>query len=126
MIDRLSCWWKRRVVGRPDYYRAYVRLPTRVPDGTDRSMAATARAHEFEAICDGRLDVYESTRAFVVETDFVPADRFDVARFETLLDAIRDLYPSHYHFRRVERWIPYEGRAAKTYLASPVRPLFPD
>ena len=128
MIDRIERWWKRHVVGCPDFYQVYVRLPTRVGDAdgaTDLALAAGARAQEFEAICDGRLDVYGETDAVLVETDFVPASLFDLARFEALLEAIADLYPSHYALRRVERWIRHEGRAAKTFLVSPVEPLFP-
>ncbi|WP_227353841.1 hypothetical protein [Haladaptatus salinisoli] len=113
--DTLTRYWKRRT-DRPDYVQAYVKLPldTELP----------ALAHEFEVVCGGRLDRVPRRDAVLVNTDYVPAERFDSERFEEVVGELRDACPDRYALHESTKWRPHGDGVAKTHTLVPVRPLF--
>jgi hypothetical protein len=113
--DSLMRYWKRRT-DRPDYRQAYVKLPL----DTD----LPALAHEFEVVCEGRLDRVPRRDAVLVNTDFVPAERFDSERFEEVVVEFRDACPDEYVLHESTKWRPHKDGVAKTHTLVPVRPLF--
>ncbi|RQH03458.1 hypothetical protein [Natrarchaeobius oligotrophus] len=120
MLRRL---WKRHVTGRPDQYQAYVSFPP-TTDGTP-----VANAHdwieELEYTFEGRLDVYARFQGIAVVTDRVPADEFDAATFETILDRLEDAYTGTHRLVRLEKWRPIDDSLVRSYVVVPVKPLFP-
>ncbi|WP_458187509.1 hypothetical protein [Haladaptatus sp. NG-WS-4] len=115
ILDSIHRYWKRRI-DRPDYLQAYVKLPL----DTD----LPALAHEFDVVCEGRLDRVPRRGALLVDTDFVPAERFDSARFEAVVDEIRRKCPDRYVLHESTAWRRYEDGVAKMHTVVPVKPLF--
>ncbi|WP_266078111.1 hypothetical protein [Haladaptatus caseinilyticus] len=115
IFDSLRRYWKRRT-NRPDYRQAYVKLPL----DTD----LPALAHEFETICEGRLDRLPQRDSIVVETDYVSEARFDSDGFTDLIDAIRERCPDGYVLYESTKWRRHQDGVAKTHTVVPVRPLY--
>ncbi|MDJ1432737.1 hypothetical protein [Halostagnicola sp. A-GB9-2] len=115
--------WKRYVSNRPEQYQAYVAFPPR----TDQPSIGDVhdRIEELERCFEGRLDVYAKSNGIAVATDRVPAERFDVDAFESVLKRIEDVYAATHRLAQVEKCRPIDGRLVTSYVVVPVRPLFP-
>lgn len=123
MIALITRYWKRRIAKRPDFYRAYLTLPTETSFGRERLADIGRCAYAFEPLCDGRLDVYGTRKGYVVDTDDIPTDQFDVDEFDRLVRTVRDLYPEPYVLRTIEKWVARGRDVGKAYLVEPVKPL---
>ncbi|MFC6810622.1 hypothetical protein ACFQGT_04615 [Natrialbaceae archaeon GCM10025810] len=121
VLERL---WGRYDRRRPRSYRLYVRLPTEFPD---RSLlgAVSPIVDEITRACDGRVDVYGTADGLVVTADAVPAESFDESTFEACLEDVEALYEGTYALAVVKKWGTGERLPCRSYVAVPVKPLFP-
>lgn len=119
----LKRFWKRHVSGRPDGYQAYVSIPT----DTDRPTVGEVHdlIEELEHVFEGRVDVYARVDRLAVVTDWVPGEQLDASEIDAALDTLEDLYAETHALARLEKWRSIEGQLVKTYVAVPVKPLFP-
>ncbi|SIR25150.1 hypothetical protein SAMN05421858_1995 [Haladaptatus litoreus] len=115
IFDSILRYWKR-TTDHPDYRQAYVKLPL------DTSLPQLA--HEFEEICEGRLDRIPQRDSLVIETDFVSEARFDSERFRELVTEIRERCPDEYVLHSSTKWRRHEDGVAKTHTVVPVKPLY--
>lgn len=119
MGTRITNWfsryWKRKT-NRPDYRQAYVKLPL--------DTALPSLASEFDVVCEGRLDRIPRRDSLVVDTDFVPDSRFDVARFHELVAELKDRSPERYSLHDSTKWRRHEGGIAKMHTVVPVKRLY--
>ncbi len=114
--------WKRRVVSRPDRYKAYVSFPTE----PSRSRASTSsHIEDLERVFEGRIDVYARTSGIAVVSDAVSGEQFDPTTFLEILDQINDSYAEMYTLATIEKWQSMDGQLVKNYVIVPVKPLFP-
>lgn len=119
MGTRITNWfsryWKRKT-NRPDYRQAYVKLPldTELP----------SLAVEFERVCEGRLDRVPRRDSLVVDTDFVPEERFDAERFDELVAELKARAPRRYILHDSIKWRRHDGGVAKMHTVVPVKRLY--
>ncbi|WP_247728624.1 hypothetical protein [Halovivax limisalsi] len=121
--SELRTAWKRHVTGEPDRYQAYVSFPVGRRGATDGRVAEHVEA--LERVFEGRLDVYARRSRLAAVSDPVRTDRFDPSNLRTVLDRIEAAYEETHALATVTKWRSIDGRLVKSFVAVPVRPLFP-
>ena len=119
----LNRFWKRHVRGLPDGYQAYVSIPTHPARPTVGEVHELIE--EIERVFEGRVDVYARVDRLAIVTDRVSSEQLDGGELETVLESLEDLYSETHALARIEKWQTMDGQLVKTYVAIPVKPLFP-